>query len=105
MVTDYSRPQHPTAEKGRRRRMRTALLLASAVLIWFGVKWYEQHGVVSAKLEELVQLEQQLEATKQLNEQYRMEIARMEDPEYIEQLLRKELHMTKDGEKLFIKTD
>ena len=105
MVTENSRPQLTSAERGKRRRIRAVLILALAVTIWCGVKWYEQHGVVQAKLEQLAQLEQQLEATKQLHEQYQLEITRMEDPEYIEQLLRKELHMTKDGEKLFIKTD
>lgn len=95
----------PSARTGMRRRIRTVLVMVMAVTVWGGIQWFEQHQEVQAKVQQLELLQQKLEATKKLNEQYKLDIMRMEDPEYIEQLLRKELHMTKEGEKLFIKTN
>lgn len=55
-------------------------------------------------MEQLVTLEEQLAELKAENEAYRKEIERLHDPEYIEQRLRKDYMMSRDGETLFIRT-
>lgn len=74
-------------------------------LVWTGSKLWDQLGEVNARMEQLEQAERRLAETRERNEAYKLEINRLNDPEYIEQLLRKELHMVKEGETLFIETE
>lgn len=62
----------------------------------------DQMHVLDQKTMRLQNLEQERAKALSINEQYELEINRLNDPEYIEQRLRKDLHMTKEGEILFI---
>lgn len=106
MYNEVPRPKKTTSHKrGMRRRLKFFFLMMVGISVWAGMTWFDQHSEVLAKLDKLQQLEAKLEETKLANEKHKLEIERMNDPEYLEQLLRKELRMTKDGEKLFIKTN
>jgi cell division protein FtsB len=48
------------------------------------------------------QIAVQLKQVKKQNDAYKTEIKKLGDKEYIEQLLRSELYMTKDNEQLFL---
>lgn len=105
MYADVPQSQPSTNVKGRRRRLRLLMIVVICVACWGGTKWFEQRSVILSQLEELERLEEKYEETKQLNEEYKFNIARLSDPEYKEQILRKEFHMIKEGERLFIRTE
>lgn len=88
--------------KGARRRLRILLLIVICFLVWAGVTLMDQMHVLDQKTMRLQNLEQERAKALSINEQYELEINRLNDPEYIEQRLRKDLHMTKEGEILFI---
>jgi len=95
----------PSANRGRRTRLRLLFIALFAFMSWAGMTLWDQLGQVQAKKAELERAMARLEEAKEANERYKLEIIRLHDAEYIEQLLRRELHMTREGETLFIETE
>lgn len=93
---------NPSQNKGAYRRRRFVMIILGCFLSWAGVTLWNQVGKIAERNEKVAALEQKLQETKETNEQYKLEIARLNDPEYIEQKIRKELHYIKEGETLFI---
>lgn len=69
---------------------------------WTAITFWNQQGGLSDKYTRLSSIQAQLEETKKINEQLKMEITRLNDDEYIEQRVRKDYRMTRPGETLFI---
>jgi len=88
-----------------RRRLRVLFLFLLCFMAWAGLTLWDQVGAVRGNVQKLSELEQKLETTKEKNEALKLQLIRLQDPEYIEQLLQSELHMTKEGEILFIETE
>lgn len=87
--------------KGRVRRKRIVYLIMGSFLIWASYNWYEQSKVVDAKEAELVQLEAQLQKQLQEKEMLEYKIVRLHDPEYLANLARSHLYLSKPGEIIF----
>lgn len=109
MVMDAStlhkaKAKQSNTPKGTRRRLRLLFFVMLCFMGWAGLTLWDQFGTFNTKAAKLAELEAKLAVVKEQNEQYKLQLIRLEDPEYIEQLLRKELHMTKEGETLFIET-
>ncbi|WP_249860630.1 FtsB family cell division protein [Paenibacillus konkukensis] len=62
---------------------------------------WNQIGKLQERAEKVTALDQKYKETQQVNEDNKREIARLNDPEYVEQKIRKELHYVKQGETLF----
>lgn len=87
--------------KGQIRRKRIVYLIMGSFLIWASYNWFEQSKAVQAKEEELLQLEQQLSTYQQEKEMLDYKIQRLYDPEYLANLARSNLYMSKPGEIIF----
>jgi cell division protein DivIC len=96
--------QSQVITKGTRRRLRLLMVIVLCFMGWAGVTLWDQIDKVEAKKSKLEIMESKLEEAQNKNEIYQHEIIRLNDPEYLEQLIRKDLNMTKDGETLFIQT-
>jgi|CeladaMinimDraft_18_1061708.scaffolds.fasta_scaffold07067_2 Septum formation initiator len=105
MSASARQPQRRELRSGTKKRLKMLLFALFLFLVWTGSKLWDQFGEVNARMEQLEQAERRLAETRERNEAYKLEINRLNDPEYIEQLLRKELHMVKEGETLFIETE
>ncbi len=92
-----------TEDKGKRRRLRLLMLALIGFLCWAGLTLWNQEGRLNLKFSQLSVLEGKLETSKKANQKLKLEITRLNDPEYIEQRARKDYHMTRPGETLFIK--
>lgn len=88
---------------GMRRRMRLLSFLMCIFIAWAGFAVWEQSQILNEKKQKLSALQEHLAEVQVANEYYKLEITRLNDPEYIEQRLRKDLHLTKEGETLFYK--
>lgn len=104
-MEEAARDPSQVKSRGVRRRLRLLMVLFLCFMGWAGVTLWDQMVKVDAKDAELERLEQRLADTVQDNEAYQHEITRLNDPEYLEQLIRKDLNMTKDGETLYIQTE
>lgn len=71
-------------------------------MTWAGITFLNQSGKVNAKISQLALLESKLAETKKLNENYKKDIKRLHDDEYIEQKVRKDYHMTRPGDTPYI---
>jgi cell division protein DivIC len=87
--------------KGAYRRRRLVLIVFACFMSWAGITLWNQIGKLDARGEKVSSLEQKLEETRQANDMTKRDIARLNDPEYVEQKIRKELHYVKQGETLF----
>lgn len=94
---------HPTSRghKGSKRRLRMLMILILCFMSWAGVTVFTQFGKLHAKRVVVEDLRTQLEDVKKMNMDTKREIARLNDKEYIEQKIRKDLHYTKPGETIF----
>ncbi|MEY4480408.1 MAG: hypothetical protein RLZZ267_1086 [Bacillota bacterium] len=89
-------------DRGQRRRMRLYVIVMALFLLWAIYSFAKLQWILFEKKQERKQIELQLQAIKKQNQAYKDEIKKLGDKEYIEQLLRSELYMTKEGEKLFL---
>ncbi|NDI37056.1 FtsB family cell division protein [Chengkuizengella sediminis] len=96
--------QEITPNKGFRRRFKLLMVILISFISWATMTIWNQVQVLDEKNEQLILLEEELTETQKLNDQYNNEITRLQDPEYIEQRVRKDLQMTQEGETLLILT-
>jgi len=87
--------------KGSFRRRRLVLIIFACFMSWAGVTLWNQIDKLKDRSEKVIALEQKKKETEQVNQDSKREIARLNDPEYLEQKIRKELHYVKQGETLF----
>lgn len=91
-----------TAKPSRPRRSRRLMvIILGAVSIWAAAAFLDQSGAIREKKEELRMLEQRLSDVRAENAAYRLEVERLQDPEYIEQKVRKDFGMVRPGDKVF----
>lgn len=91
--------------KGTRRRLRLLMVFMVCFMGWAGLTLWGQTDQVHSKNKTLQSMEEKLAQAIKENEAYHRELLRLEDPEYLEQLIRKGLNMTKPEETMFIQTE
>lgn len=89
---------------GIRRRLRFVFILFLCFAGWAVATVWDRQVTLDGKRAEWGDIQNELEQAELVQAEYEHEIARLNDPEYIEQLLRKEHLLTREGETLFIKT-
>lgn len=94
-----AQPEQPN--KGARRRIRLLLLTVCGFMIWACFILWNQQDKLAVKAAQVAELDAKKAETVKLNEEYKRELLRLNDPEYILQKIRKEYHYTKPGETLF----
>ncbi|WP_028551920.1 FtsB family cell division protein [Paenibacillus sp. UNC451MF] len=87
--------------KGSYRRRRLVLIILACFMSWAGVTLWNQIDKLKERGDKVYALEQKKKEAEQINQDNKREIARLNDPEYLEQKIRKELHYVKQGETLF----
>ncbi|PYI50231.1 FtsB family cell division protein [Paenibacillus flagellatus] len=90
-----------TSNRGARRRVRLLAFAMVGFLTWAALILWNQQGRLGVKAAQVEELEQKRIETIQSNENYKKEIERLNDPEYILQKIRKEYHYSRPGETLF----
>jgi cell division protein DivIC len=93
---------HLNSKKGSHRRRRLLSVFVLCFVGWAGVTFWNQADLISEKVDRMLVMEKKLTETKQVNEQLKLEITRLNDDEYIEQKARKDFQMVGEGETLFI---
>jgi len=101
MAGSRQTPKSQPRNKGGHRRKRMALMILAGVLTWAGITYWDQAGKSRAKAEELAALSSKLAEVQKVNDQAKQQVARLNDDEYIEQMIRSELHYAKPGETIF----
>ncbi len=102
MQHDYSYPKSKLKYTGTRKRLRLLMIVLVCFMAWAGMTFWEQVGKVNAKISSLHESETRLAKVQKQNEDYKKDILRLNDKEYIEQRVRKEFQMKRPGEKLYI---
>lgn len=87
--------------KGSFRRRRLVFLVLAGFMSWAGITLWNQEGKLAERQGKVTALEQKQLEAEQINADTRREIDRLNDPEYVEQKIRKDLHYVKPGETLF----
>lgn len=96
-----SQQPRSSGDRGARRRIRLFLMLILAFVGWALMMVFQQAAVADEKLEKLAELEARMVEVREKNEQLKLEIIRLNDPEYIEQRAKADYQMVRDGETLF----
>lgn len=87
--------------KTARRRFRLLMVSILCLLSWAAVIYWDQEGKLVEKHAEVDALNKQLADVKSMNDKAKKEIDRLNDREYVEQKIRKELNYVKEGETIF----
>lgn len=88
--------------KGQRRRKKLLTMIMFPFCIWAGFTWYDQETVLLAKKEELQKVRHSLNQTKLENEELNYRVNKLNDKEYIAEIARRDYHLSKPGEVIFI---
>jgi cell division protein DivIC len=94
-------PKRASENRGARRRVRFVLVLLFAFIGWAVMAAFQLAAVAEEKLGRLAELEARLADVRAKNEKLKLEIIRLNDPEYIEQRAKADFQMVRDGETLF----
>jgi len=88
-----------TSYEGMKRRIKIWFVIVALFMGWALYTLYTQVGSNDRAELKLAEVQQKIEeATKQMN-QLQLQVDRLNDPEYIQQLATKEQNMVKPGEK------
>lgn len=86
------------AATGARRRLKLLLFVFILFLSWAGYVWITQSGQINDRLSQLEEVNHKLTDAQAKNEELQLQIARLNDDEYIGQLARKEHGLGLPGE-------
>ncbi|HZG77747.1 MAG TPA: septum formation initiator family protein [Paenibacillus sp.] len=87
--------------KSQLRRRRLYATIVGGVSLWAIFAFWDQSGAMKEKKTEMGALLQRLEEARAEHDAYQSEVTRLQDPEYIEQKVRKDYGMTRPGDKVF----
>lgn len=91
----------PTAagrNKGARRRRRLYLSFVCVFSVWACISLWDQTRTMLEQQSEMNELKMRLEEVQAAHETLRLEVTRLQDPEYIEQKVRKDFGYVRDGD-------
>jgi cell division protein DivIC len=88
-------------DPGMRRRIRLLMFIILCLLVWAGITVWDQSSKLGEKTGKLNALLLQQTAAEKTNASMKKEVARLNDPEYRQELARKQLHLGKSGETTF----
>jgi cell division protein DivIC len=91
--------------KARVRRKRVLGAIVLAVLLWGGFTWYGQQSALATKSQELAKVQSSLQEVKLQNDELNYQVKRLNDRDYIAEIARKDYHLSKPGEVIFITPD
>lgn len=98
-MADRTTAQKPNnSAQGARRRLRLWLLVVAAFLGWAGFTLFGQMEQAGAKQAQINELQKAKAETEKQHEKLKLEMTRLNDPEYIGQLARRDQHMYLPGE-------
>jgi cell division protein DivIC len=92
-------------KKGQKRRKRILGVLMAIFCIWAGFTWRDQQATLTAKKDELTQVQQSADQVKLQNDELTYQVNRLNDKEYIAEIARRDYHLSKPGEVIFITPD
>lgn len=87
------------AVTGARRRLKLLLFVMVIFMSWAVYTWFNQYGQISDRSYQLREADKKLADAVSKSELLKQEIIRLNDPEYIGQIARKEQGMGYPGEK------
>ncbi len=88
--------------KGQRRRKKLLAIIIIPFCVWAGFTWYDQQLALLTKKEELTKVQQQYDQVKLENEELNYQVNKLNDKEYIAEIARRDYHLAKPGEVIFI---
>jgi cell division protein DivIC len=88
-------------QKGTRRRMRLFWIIVLCFTGWVVFTLWNQGVSLRQKQAELTELQGKFAEVQGTNEQYKDEVTRLRDSEYIEQKVRKDYGMVRPGDTIF----
>jgi cell division protein DivIC len=94
-----NRPMSP--DPGMRRRIRLLMIIILGLLIWAGITVWDQSSKLNDKTGTLNALLFKKTAVEQTKATLIKEVARLNDPEYREEIMRTQYNLGKSGETTF----
>ncbi|WJH36378.1 septum formation initiator family protein [Paenibacillus aurantius] len=101
MPQTQNKPAAKPSNQGARRRSKVFLLVLVAVFAWGAVKAFDQLGRIQQKNAELVELKGKLAEATKVNDDVKLELKRLQDPEYLKEQIRSQLNYSEAGETVF----
>ncbi|RNC98554.1 FtsB family cell division protein [Lysinibacillus halotolerans] len=107
LENDYVRSSDSKAQYKKRqkvlfrRRMVVFGLLATVTLVFLVSSYITQHHRLEEKQQQKEEIVAKLDTVKELQDMLKLQIAKLEDDEYIAKLARKEYFLSDDGEIIF----
>jgi cell division protein DivIC len=101
MSRDQTLNRSTSQDPGMRRRIRLLIFIILCLLVWAAITVWDQSGKLGEKSIKLNALLLQKTNVEQTKATMIKEVARLNDPEYREEIMRKQLNLGKSGEMTF----
>jgi cell division protein DivIC len=101
MSRDQTLNRTMSPDPGMRRRIRMLMFIILCLLVWATITVWGQSGKLGEKTGKVNALLLKKAAVEQTKATMIKEVARLNDPEYREEIMRKQLNLGKSGETTF----
>lgn len=91
-----------SGHRNGRRRLTIWFVVCTIFVAWAVIQLLQQTEKIAEKQSELAQTELKLQQTTEMKQELEATIERLHDPEYVDELARKEYYMTREGEIIFV---
>ena len=89
-------------DRSGRRRLAIWFNVCTIFASWAAIQLLQQTEKIAEKQSELEQAQMKLHQTTEMKQELQAKIERLHDPEYVDELARKEYYMTREGEIIFV---
>lgn len=96
------KPQSMPKNYGRKRRMRVLQIFVVLFLGWAGYTYYVQSHELAEKQRTFADLQRKANEAQQKQKELELQVKRLNDSQYIAELARKQLFLSKQGEVIFV---
>ncbi|MDQ1910936.1 septum formation initiator family protein [Paenibacillus sp. GD4] len=87
--------------KGSGRRKRILLIGLACFFSWAGITLWNQHGKIGERSMKVSALDQKLSEVQKVNSDLNRDIQRLNDREYLEQIIQRDMNYVKENQILF----
>jgi cell division protein DivIC len=101
MSQDQTLNRSLSPDPGMRRRIRMLMFIILCLLVWATITVWNQSGKLAEKTGKMNALLLNKTAAEQTKANMAKEVARLNDPEYREEIMRSQLNLGKSGETTF----
>lgn len=93
--------EEQSIKRKRRNRLKLLGVLLTIFVLWAAGEWKDLHAVLEQKKQELAEIQAEVEAENEVQLDLIYQVKRLQDDDYIAEVARRDLFLSRPGEMIF----